>query len=296
MKVLWLSPSDITTEPVILSLTGCNLEIHRYDRNGLPVDRAILDRADQVKPDLILYTGQNNAPYMPQVETFLRLRQIAKTVLICHDGSDATWIPVLEEYHARDAFDLVVNIDGNTVWPQRPQDFTALTPIPPESYRNLSGLSDRPVDFAFAGGYSSQSRRDIVEHLLAHAGLVVPRRNEQYGSYAEYARFLRRCRIVLNVPWSGSDNAVQVKGRVLEAGMAGCCLLEHETSAARHWFNAGIDYAVYRDREDAVDVVEGLLAAPDHMQHLADKLHARVTTEHAPAKFWAEVFKGVGLA
>lgn len=285
----------MTTEVPITSLTGHEVEIHRYTRWNLPVDRDMLDRADQVRPKLIVYIGSNDPALMAQTSTFLRLKKIAPTVLLCHDASDNTWTPVLEAYQRADCFSLVVGIDGNVDWPQRAQDFTALTPVPAQHYRNLQPLSDRPVRFGFAGGYASPSRRNVVEHLVEHTGLIVPQRDEKYGSYPVYARFMQRCRIVLNVPWSGSDNAVQVKGRVLEAGHAGCVLLEHADSAAKNWFVADGDYAAYESKEHAVEVVQKLRADIEWMKHLALALHTRVTTEHSATIFWDKVFKGVGL-
>lgn len=295
MKVLFLSPVDMTCEVPITSLAGHEVEIHRYSRASIPVDRDMLNRADQVRPKLICYIGSNDPALMAQTDTFLRLEKIAPTVMLCHDASDATWTPVLEEYKRCDAFSLVVAIDGNTAWPSRPQDYTALTPVPARHYRDLTAVGVRPVNFGFAGGYSSPSRRAIVEHLAESAGLVIPRRNEQYGSYGDYAHFLKRTKIVLNVPWSGSDNAAQVKGRVLEAGHAGCVLLEHAESAARHWFCAGGDYAIYESKEHAAEVVQRLLADPDEMERLAHALHTRVTHEHSATLFWQRVFRGVGL-
>ena len=285
----------MTTEVPIISLVGHEVEIHRYTRASMPVDQGMLNVADQIRPKLIVYIGSNDPMLMASTDTFLRLKTIAPTVMLCHDASDRTWTSVLEEYKRVDAFSLVVAIDGNDTWPKRAQDFTALTPVPAQHYHDLQPLGDRPVRLGFAGGYASPSRRNIVEHLVESAGLVVPLRNERYGSYYRYADFMKRCRIVLNVPWSGSDNAVQVKGRVLEAGHAGCVLLEHIDSASQEWFQPGFDYVTYTDKENAVAQVEWLLESPDIMEEIAERFHQRVTTEHSAAVFWDKVFKGVGL-
>jgi len=293
MKVLWLAPSDMTTEATISSLAGYDTTIYRYDKGPIPPDREMLNTASQAAPDVILHLGQNGGPFMASERALRYLKDIAPSVELVFDGSDTTWLKLLTEYRDNDTFSLTVNIDGNADWPGSQRGLTLLTPVPARHYRDLPGLLGRPVTFGFAGGYSSRSRREIIEHLVANAGLSIPRRNEQYGSYAHYANFLKQTKIVLNMPWSGSDNAVQVKGRVLEAGHAGCVLLEHKDSAARHWFNAGIDYAVYDSKEHAVEQVKALLADPDWMEQLAHALHTRVTTEHSAAVFWSKVFGAI---
>lgn len=285
----------MTTEPVIEGLTGHDVEVYHYDRHGVPVDRGMLDAADQAKPDVILYIGQNSGPFRPARDTLAWLRQRALTVLLCFDGSDATWDGLLSDYAEHDTFDLVVNIDGNQNWPSRERDLTLLTPTASRFYDQPRALKDRSITFGFAGGYASESRRAIVEHCKAHAGLVIPPRNETYGTYFRYATFMQSCRVVLNVPLSGSDNAAQVKGRVLEAGWAGCCLLDHEASGAKNWFDPGTDYAVYRDAGDAVAQVKQLLAEPGLAQYLADSLAKRIRAEHSPDVFWSKVFERIAL-
>lgn len=296
MRILWLSPSDMTTESVITGLDSLGehtAHVFRYDRCGFPVDRGMLDMADRMRPDVILYIGQNNRPFLAANDTFKRLKKIAPMVMLAFDASDRTWTDIMRSYCEEDCFTLMVNIDGCDDWPKREQDFTALTPTNPEFYREQIPLLERPIKFAFAGGYSSQSRREIVEYLAKHAGLVIPPRNELYGSYQRYADFMCQTQIVLNVPWSGSDNASQVKGRVLEAGWAGCVLLDHESTAAKDWFRSGLDYVPYKTPSDAADAVTQLLSDQEWMQKLAVHHQRIVRVAHSPAVFWRNVFQRI---
>ena len=131
MKVLYLSPSDMLTEPVIAGLESLHeVVVYRYDRHGVPVDHGMIAVAERERPDVTVYCGQNSGHFMASVSTFVRLRSICPTVLICHDGSDKTWTRVLQQYHDAEAFSVIVNIDGNPDWPQRANiDLTALTPV-----------------------------------------------------------------------------------------------------------------------------------------------------------------------
>ena len=132
MKILWLAPSDMTTEATMEGLASLHrheIFTYSYDRNGIPVDHGMLRIAEQIRPNVLLYIGQNNDPFLASESTFLKLKAICPTVLLCFDASDKTWTPILESYRDHDVFSLIVSIDGNDSWPQREIDFTALTPV-----------------------------------------------------------------------------------------------------------------------------------------------------------------------
>ncbi len=138
MRVLWICPLNIHLEPILSGLStirAVETVIHWIDQHGFPCDRPILDAVDRERPDLIVYTGANGGLYVPTTETLLRLRDYAPTIFMCHDASDKTWAPYLEEYMARDVFTSIVSIDGNREWKRRPQDITALTPHDPRFYQ-----------------------------------------------------------------------------------------------------------------------------------------------------------------
>lgn len=283
---------DMTTQPVMGGLES--LERHDITTvvyNHLPsIDGGFLDAVDNVRPDVVLYLGNNDPRLMASNRTFQKMRKLAKTVLLAFDASDATWTPVLESYRNEECFSLTVNIDGNDNWPKGSRDYTALTPTDPRPYRDQTHLGERPVRFGFAGGYSSPSRAEIVNYLRAEAGLVVPKRDEVYGSYRAYARFMASCQFVLNVPFSGSDNAKQVKGRVIEAGMAGCVLLEMTGAATENWFDSALDYARYTSKEHILDLLAELQHFPGAADMLATNLYTQVRKNHAPEVFWAKLF------
>ncbi len=128
--MLWILPRNIHTQPILdgfISLGTHDVIAHWMGETGL-VDRSALDAADRHKPDLIIYTGENGGILMLTTETLLRLRTYAPTVFMCHDASDKTWAPFLDDFIRNDVFTTMVSIDGNLSWHHRPQDITALTP------------------------------------------------------------------------------------------------------------------------------------------------------------------------
>ena len=297
MRLLWLTPSDMLLEPVHRGLTDLgehDVIFHWYDQGELPPDRAMLDAADAIRPHAIIYTSRHAGPTLASTSTFLRLRKIAQTIHILHDGSEELWKPLLHEYREQEVFTVTVNIDGNNEWESGHNDITALTPIAPSFYKNQRPLLERPIKFGFAGGYASPSRREIVEYLIEHAGLIVPKRNEKYGSYQAYADFLCSCQIALNVPFTGSDNASQVKGRVVEAGLAGCVLMEHYMSPISSW-NIGLhwDFRPYESKEECAKRVMALLNDFKTMIVFSTNLRQNILQSHTPAIFWPRVLERI---
>jgi hypothetical protein len=128
-RVLWFAPRNIHLEPIIeglKELNCCELTVAWY---GIfhDTDNGALDVAQQLRPDLVLYTGQNGGA-MISTHALCRIKQICPTVLLVHDGSDTTWARLLHEYREREAFTTIVNIDGNPDWEHGTNDITALTP------------------------------------------------------------------------------------------------------------------------------------------------------------------------
>lgn len=294
---LFLSTSSMNTEPVLESLPEAERFFYDRDVPGRQ-DSNMLDAVYAHDPETVIYIGCTGGPFLPSASTFAHMRKKGRrTVCLAFDASDESWHPHLAEFREKGSFDLVVNIDGNDSWPRvTERDFTALTPIA-EKYWDLAGLrhEGRRARFLFAGGYASPSRARIVTWLQKFAGLVIPPRNESFGSYQEYADLMMEARVALSVPWSGVSEVGQVKGRVVEAGWAGCCLLEHVDSPTRHWFTPGVDYAVYRDRNEALMAVHQLLHTDRGAtaQRMADNLASRVRKEHSPEIFWNRIWEAL---
>jgi hypothetical protein len=106
-----------------------------------------------------------------------------------------------------------------------------------------------------------------------------------------YCTFLKHCKAVITVPFTGSNATTHVKGRVIEAGYAGACLLEWENPATASWFQPRADYWTYSSVEECREMAQFLAAHPKLCQEMAASLNHRVTTEHSPEKFWGAVFE-----
>lgn len=294
MKVLWLSPSDMLTEFMIGSLDSLNeheVTVCRFDKVGTPPDQGMILASQLDHYDAILYISTSGGPFLAQAETFKAIKSNTPIVHLCFDASDSPWWPLLEEYETKDCFSLTVNCDGCKDWPVGRKGLTLFCPVDPRPYQPRP-LSERRIRFGWCGGYGGGFRQEMVQFLTSTNPplLTVKPRDERYGSYAEYARFMCDTKIALNMAFSGSGHSKQFKARCIEAGFAGCLLLEQEGSATADWLVPGIDYAIYRSKEDAWSAVNWLSNLPDS-QRIADNLRRKVWANHSPQVFWKQVFE-----
>lgn len=291
---------------------------NRKPRKGGVVEKGLLDAevyqaAVDYQPDFIVYIGSRWGEIVA-IETLQALnRNVAPTVHLCSDAADHPWHDLLEEYAAKGCFALQVAIDGNRAWPLEGRGgLTALTPFDPSRFGEPRPHAARPIVFGYGGNMGGKNaaegappervskRRKILDACIA-GGLKIRVREDEgtsqfTASYQAFADFLGQCRITIDIPFSGTEQHMQVKGRVVEAGMCGCALLEHRGAPAKDWFTAGVDYLEYDSAAHALELVQRLARDPEASQAMAWRLRARVLGEHGPDKFWGRILERIGLA
>lgn len=293
--VLILSTSSCNTETVIGSWQSLGIgktEIIYYDRTRVgPQD------IERIKPRFTILISALKASYNPSLEELSRMNELSPLVQILFDGGDPPWHPEIIRW--RDAFTLIVNIDGNPNWPSREKDLTLLTPIDTRFYNNMPGESDiqRDIHTGFGGAIGSGERGQTIGYLhgrglITHRGYSLTNSYKGYigdaASYKEYADFMRRCKIVVNHSMT-ANGLSHVKGRVLEAGWAGACLLENKNPITSLWFKPGIHYIEYNDTEHAAQIIEQLRSEPERIERMTRALHEEIVHNHSPKVFWNKI-------
>jgi hypothetical protein len=302
VRILWLTPSAMVCEWMLGSLESLGNEHiiypYHYEEHGSPPDDGMLLNAGFYKLDLIVYISVAAGPFLASVTTLKHLRTVAPTAHLCFDASDPGWAERLAEYRANDVFTTAINCDG-APWPKGPNDETLWCSVDPRPFGDPLPWAERDIAFAFHGAHRNPNRFNIVSPLVAHSGLVVPARDDRYGTYGAYAAFLRRAKIVLNIAFSAGGHhgnqpmTKQLKARVLECAYAGACLLETRGSAAAEWFVPGEDFLTYETWEEAAHVVA--TASEEYLQECAANLRKKVLERMSPRIFWNKVFERAGV-
>ncbi len=237
--------------------------------------------AETLRPEIILYIGACKAPGNPRPHAFRALRRFAPVINLCSDAADRPWHPVLADYRARDCFDLQVALDGAR---QSPVDLAVLTPVDPLPF---AWRGERDIRCGFSGSVGCRdSRSEAVQAL----DLTI-RHREPQGGYEDHGRFMTRCQMVLNTSWTGTGRAHHIKGRVMEAGWAGCALLEDADSPIGDWFPKDC-YLTWRGPKEAAALIAETTDA--EIEHVAGRMAEEVRARFTPKMIYGEMLERVG--
>lgn len=258
-----------------------------FNHRGVRNDWQLAEACDAYKPQVIFYIGAHEAPGNPTAGTLKAARAFAPTVNLCSDAADHPWHPVLHNLRNQGCFDLQVGIDGGM---SAPVDLVTLTPVDPRPFE--MPVPPRDIRCGFSGSVGNCSpRAEIVKALAWFGGLTVRDRSKQEG-YPDHARFMKRCRMVLNVSRTGTGRGHHVKGRVLEAGWAGNCLLESEGSPIGQWFPEDC-FLIYRDPKEAAAMIRDL--DDETLERTAARLAGHVRAHFSPARIYGDILGRLGL-
>ncbi len=260
----------------------------RFDHNaGIRNDWQFGEVVVQHKPDVVFYIGANQAPGNPRPDTLRALRAFAPTVLLCSDAADTPWHPVLNQYRKQECFDLLVSIDGS----RTPYvDFSTLTPVAPEPFTG----TDMPRDIrcGFSGTVGRWNARSETINALEWFGNLTVRKRSPLDGYDDHAHFMSQCRMILNISYTGSQLTHHIKGRVLEAGWAGCALLEYIGSPIAEWFPEDC-YFTWRDAKEAAGLIRDLDETT--IERVAKRLSEEVRERYSPRLIYGQILEKLGI-
>lgn len=253
---------------------------------GIRNDWKFVDVANEIEPDIIFYIGAQSGINLPRRDTFLKLRESAPLINICSDAADYPWHPTLIKYREEGCFDAQVALDGARA---APVDIATLTPVDPYPFGADDGISvPRDIRCGFSGSVGEGPRGKILDAL----GTDVQIRNRVDGqdNYQDHADFMRKCRLIINSSFTGTGERHHVKGRVLEAGWAGCALLESEGSPIGEWFPEDC-YFIYKDAAHAANLIRNL--SDGEIEHAASRLSEIIRERYTAAKIYGEILDRV---
>ena len=279
LKVLWLVPTCMNMQPVVCTLPGENY--FYMEAREDKADYLLIQKVDEVRPELIIYISVAAGPYFVKSETVRAMSAYAPVINFCCDAACPGWEPGLRYYYDNPCFEFTVNIDGNDNWLKGPRDLTLWCPLDPSFYKP----KEKTISLGWAGGLGSPDRNAMMTDLKDI--ITIMPRNEKWGSYNDYADFLSSCKITLNMAKSGSGLALQTKNRVREAGYAGCLLLEERGSPTERWFDIGEDYLDYGSSFEVRAIVASL--DESDIVKMAKRFQEKVLRLYNPHLFWEKV-------
>lgn len=303
MRTLFMSTSSNETDKycdTFRALKWGEVEMLRYDVGGT-TDSGRYESIKAFAPDFIVYIGARWG-IQPAIATLCKINHsIAPMVHICSDAADPPWHDLLREYHTKGAFTLQVAIDGTKNWPASGANLSLLTPVDPMYFESL--LKSTPhthratvCGWAGNGGSGGASlRSNLLAYLLEQRLIGLRIRSNLPFTYESYCEYLTGCRMALNIAHSGTEAVMHVKGRVVEAALAGALLLENKGAPTSDWFEPEVDYLEYSDAADCARLIKLMGDKPDVTWPMALSMRKKVLARHSPLAFWTTILERIGM-
>lgn len=288
MRILLLvTSSEGTFEWLIKSfvLMQHDLRVTRWDIPNFNVT----DTINRVAPDVAIFVGAHSShPYPVPADALATANREAPIILFSPDSMDDPMHPQLEEYYALKSFRLMIGADGCKDSLLAKYGLVCITPHLPEDYPAIP-YKDKPFRVGFAGGVGW--RMDMLNALRAK-GLLTHLPGYPNRPYPDVCNFYASCKFVTNLAVTGSRLRLHVKGRVMEAALAGAVLLEQAGSPTRDWFEPGVDYFEWRDTNELCDLA--MQDGPE-IEAMAERFHRKAIEKYSARPFWNGIFAKLGL-
>lgn len=291
MKAAFITTSTNNCDPVVGGWESFNdvpIAWIRYNEAAAaPDDAHLLQFVQEAAPDVVFYIGAAWLPGNPRIETLQAIRKMAPSVHICFDGGDSPWWPKMEEYRKMGCFSRQVNIDG-AVCPTA--DVVTLCPIDPRPYeRNYTGVKPRRA--GFAGFVGNTYRGSIVNPLVMQGLMELRHRKSGYknNDYEEFAKWLCDTRCTVNTAITGTVMRRHVKGRIIEAGLAGVCVLEDGDSPTKNWFTPMHDYIPWNSVDDVAFWLRTM--QDSEMERIGRNLRETVSEKYSAKAIYQSMIK-----
>lgn len=246
---------------------------------------ALCSILDAQRPDLFVYFGHPDPSLITEPIAHKLKTTATPAVLILQDAHRPVWGHILGRFIHDGTFDLIVETTGNDAWPMRRQDITTVFPVDHSQFGRPRPWSERTRTIGFAGTHSS-TRQQIFAGIKYD---VIEGQSQDDENYKTYVDFMKSCEFIINGATGPHVNIVHI--RSIEAGLAGCVLLEHTSTLLSKWFRPGVDYVEWTSKEELDAIMQGPLDLPS----LAANLRQRAMTDYSPHNFWTNIFLRLSL-
>ena len=290
MRAIFFATCSPNNQCLINAFTclGVDTKVVQYDVPGLNIQHVL----QAERPDVAIYVGGHPRyhcnPFMPNSDLIAEANAVSPIIHICSDAADHPMWELLQEYNDKKSFRLQVLMDGCKNSPPAAYSHVELTPVDPANFAKVA-WEDKPTPLGFSGG---KGCRTAVLDFLQSRGAIEYFSGSPNRPYNEMCDFFTRCRAILNYGMTGSGQHFHIKGRVVEAGLAGAALFENDQSPLADWFEPHVDYLPWSSFEDIL----GLLQRPDEeLKTMAARFHEKMVERHSAQAFWKRVFAIAGI-
>jgi hypothetical protein len=268
------------------------------------INLALLTACAEYRPHTVIVINGWQPDYCPlgvwfaQLQTYYLIRKLydCKIAALLTD----------QAYHHFKLSDNLVRVCDFVFTHESEETFIGYTAFPkkhfvtPTAYSSRyfeeNPCSDRDIDLLFMGGvagYKNQRAKGI-DALKANGieiSVLGGRGGEGKLSNEEYARSVKRAKIVLNWSRHISGRWYQAKGRIFETTLAGSMLLCEDCAAVNRWFEPYVDYVPFTGDDDLVEKARYYLANEDERLQIAQNGHEKALQFYRAEVIWGNRLK-----
>lgn len=249
-------------------------------------DEALLERIRDVKPDyvvLVLYKFPGSDPTVISLDTIKAIN-----VPIISIWGD------LEASEQRDLAKLIAPYCSKVIGTANEEVVSGLgykymhVPKDPRVFNNQD--KERDIDVLFNGsfGRGREERYEVLQYLKDNGIKLVAGGSEggDHFTTEEYADRYKRAKIAISFSQARGMNVVNA--RPFEAMMCGAMLLEQESPELAKLYEEGVDYAVWKTKEDLLEKIKYYLVHSDERDLIAKSGYNKTQQLYTANTFWKE--------
>ena len=292
-------------DQIDLPLKESGYETTTYAWDGNLISRhKLLESVLELNPDLIVLSSYvmigGRIKNQPSIGFFAALKSFvpnAKFVCLWWDTcSNRFW----SKFPLERVFDLHVAMENPCgmsldITRHVRQKFLFLYSTHPRS--TLIRPKEKDISVFFSGqiGDYRNNRKEYIDYLIKNGFGKHIYTNDRATQMPmrEYFEKMGRARIVLN--FSMSVDFHQLKGRIFEAMLTNCLLLESRNPQIECFFRDGEHYVAYDSKEDLLDKILYFEKNPAEGERLAQNARDLVLKEFTTENFWQSVHDFLGI-
>lgn len=163
--------------------------------------------------------------------------------------------------------------------------------VPKDSRVFNNPNKERDIDVLFNGsfGYGREERREVLQYLIDKGIKLVAGGSEggDHFTTEEYADRYKRAKIAISFSQARGMNVVNA--RPFEAMSCGAMLLEQESPELAKLYTEGVDYGVWKTKEDLYEKVCYYLSNDNERNQIANNGYRKTQELYSAKTFWEKV-------
>ena len=257
-----------------------------YFETGQRSDKALLERVTEYKPDytvLIIYKQPESDPTVISFDTISKLPNLITIWGDLEASEQVELSKAIAPYCKK-----IIGTANKSVVESLGYKYLHV-PKDPRIFNSDDRVRD--IEVIFSGSYSSgrPERYEVLKYLIDNGVPLVIGGSEGVDHFTteEYADRYKRAKIAISFSQARGMNVVNA--RPFEILHCGAMLLEQESPELAKLYEEGVDYAVWKTKEDLLEKIWYYLKNNEERLSIAESGHKKTVENYSAKTFWNKI-------